>query len=110
MIFQWDEKNVQHIGSHDVVPEEAEEIVLYAEPPFPREIGDDKLVVWGRTQAGRYLQVIFVHKESDDVDFRSLSPTDLAELSEQSSVAVARIVHAMDLTPKLLKQYRRMYR
>lgn len=28
--------------------------------PFPRPIGDDKLLVWGRGRGGRLLQAIFV--------------------------------------------------
>ena len=60
MFFRWNEWNVRHIGEHGVEPDEAEAVVRSATGPFPRRIGDDKLLVWGRGKGGRLLQVIFV--------------------------------------------------
>jgi len=39
---------------------EAEEIVRCARRPFPRHIGDEKLLVIGRGRGRRFVQVIFV--------------------------------------------------
>jgi len=60
MVFSWDEVNRDHIAKHSVNTEEAEHVVKNAENPFPQTIEDDKFVVWGATDFGRQLQVIFV--------------------------------------------------
>ena len=46
------------------MPIEAEQVVNGARKPFPRNIGDDKWLVWGQTLFGSYLQVIYV-EDSD---------------------------------------------
>lgn len=46
-----------------VDPAEAEEVVREAKRPFPRRIGEEKLLVWGPGRGGRLLQVIFVVDE-----------------------------------------------
>jgi hypothetical protein len=46
----------------------------------------------------------------EDVDASSLSPEDLAAISEGIESVVIRIIHAMDLTPKMLRQYRKLRR
>ena len=38
-------------------------VVRAARSPFPRKIEEDKWLVWGRGQGGRFLQVIFVLDE-----------------------------------------------
>jgi uncharacterized DUF497 family protein len=63
MDFRWNEWNVEHIARHGVLPEEAEMAVRAARSPFPRKIEEDKWLVWGRGQGGRFLQVIFVLNE-----------------------------------------------
>jgi uncharacterized DUF497 family protein len=73
IVFSWDEWNLQHIETHGVKPVEAEYVVRNAKRPFPREISDDKQLVWGQTERGRYLQVIFVFRSDDEVDYESLS-------------------------------------
>jgi len=55
VLFAWDEWNVDHIGRRRVTPVEAEDVVRNAEEPWPDQKGDDKLVVWGPTRAGRLL-------------------------------------------------------
>ena len=64
--FRWNDWNVEHIELHGVTPEEAEEVVRGAKRPYPRDIGDDKLLVRGQTEDGRYLQVIFVWDVPDE--------------------------------------------
>lgn len=60
MDFRWNEWNIEHLASHGVDPEEAEGVVRSAAGPYPRRIGDDKLLAWGTGRGGRLLQVIFV--------------------------------------------------
>ena len=88
MDFRWNRWNEEHVGTHDVAPEEAEEVVLGAQPPFPLVEGDDKYLVWGPTGAGRLLQVVFVI-DPDDAVF---------------------VIHARPLTEKEKKRFRRRMR
>ncbi len=44
-VFCWHEWNIEPISTHGVVPEEAQEIVRRARPPFPRDQGDEKFLV-----------------------------------------------------------------
>lgn len=88
MDFRWNNWNDEHIGAHDVRPEEAEEVVLWAESPFPLVQSDDKYLVWGATEAGRLLQVVFV-LDPDDTIF---------------------VIHARPLTEREKKRFRRRVR
>jgi uncharacterized DUF497 family protein len=110
MLFAWDEWNVGHIAEHGVSPDEAEYVIRSATPPFPRDLGHGKHVVWGATEAGRLLQVVFAYRSEDQLDFDSIEMTDLAALSNGSATAVVYIVHAMPLSGRLLHQYRRTRR
>ncbi len=76
MIFAWDERNAAHIRKHGVIPREAEFILRHARSPFPESTRDGKFRSWGQTQEGRYLQVVFVYPEDEDVDIESLDPLD----------------------------------
>jgi uncharacterized DUF497 family protein len=58
--FRWNRWNTAHIAEHGVTPAEAEHVVEHPLRGYPRKIGDDKLTVRGRTDAGRYLQVIHI--------------------------------------------------
>ena len=58
--FRWNADNVDHLADHGVSPEEAEQVMRHARPPYPRAIQDGKFVVWGQTHEGVYLQVIFI--------------------------------------------------
>ena len=86
--------------------DEAEFIVRNAAPPFPAEAGDGNSVVWGQSRDGRYLQVIFVYRSDEDLDYESLTLEDLLSL-EDGGASTVYVVHAMDLTPKMKRQYRR---
>jgi hypothetical protein len=107
--FYWGAWNLAHIDEHDVSRHEVEHVVRHAKPPFPREIGDDKHLVWGRTRDARPLQVIFVYRTEDEVDLQQLDVATLERLTEHTVVFVY-VIHAMQLTPKLLRQYRRLER
>jgi uncharacterized DUF497 family protein len=106
MLFSWDDWNIDHIDEHDVKPFEAEYVVRHAAPPFPREMGEEKYKVWGQAENGRYLQVIFVYRSDDEVDYESLSLPDLLAV-EAGEGPVIYVIHAMDLTPNMKRQFRK---
>ena len=110
MIFAWDEKNRDHIARHGVTPAEAQFVVENAAVPFPQGVGDGKRRVWGATPAGRLLQVIYVLKREDEVTFESVAPLDWAMLQEMPDVRITRIIHAMNLTPDMKRQWHRFRR
>ena len=84
--FRWNEWNVEHIETHGVSPEDAEWIVNRARRPFPRHRGNGRWAVWGQTEFGAYLQVIYVY-EPEDVIYvmhaRPLTETEKRRLRRQ---------------------------
>ena len=88
MQFRWIDWNRDHLAEHGVEWEEAERVVRQGRPPFPQQIGDDKLLVRGPGQGGRLLQVIYV-LDPDDTVF---------------------VIHARPLTGREKKHYRRRTR
>ena len=58
--FRWIGWNLEHITEHGVSREEAELVVRTARQPFPQELTDDKWLVQGRGNGGRFLQVIYL--------------------------------------------------
>jgi uncharacterized DUF497 family protein len=58
--FRWNDWNVGKCREHGVDPAEAEHVVEHAKRPFPRRLEEGKVVVWGQSAGGRYLQVIHV--------------------------------------------------
>jgi len=91
-----------------VTPLEAELVIETAEPPWPQQKGDDKLVVWGPTETGRLLQVIFVLKAPEEVEFDSLTIDQWADLDAGDEIIY--VIHAMELTPAMKRQYRKRRR
>jgi hypothetical protein len=110
VIFAWDETNCDHIAEHGVTPAEAQFVVESARSPFPQDVGDGKRRVWGATAAGRWLQVIYVLKNQDEVAFESVDPLDWAKLQDVPAAKIVRVIHAMDLTPDMKRQLRRRRR
>jgi len=110
MVFSWDDRNREHIAKHDVNPEEAEYVVRHATDPFPEAIEEDKLVVWGATEAGRYLQVIYVVKSPGEIAYESVSAHEWQSIEAGDVTEILRIIHAMDLTAKMKKRLRRRWR
>jgi uncharacterized DUF497 family protein len=86
--FRWNEWNAEHVGQHGIEPEAAEHVVEEATAPYPRRIGEDKLLAWGPDAEGELLQVIFM-------------------LDEDGS---AYILHARLLTEREKRRYRRQGR
>jgi hypothetical protein len=58
--FRWNEWNLAHVAEHGVEGLEAEFVVNRARKPWPEFIGNGKWRVWGPTEVGRLLQVIYV--------------------------------------------------
>jgi len=107
MIFAWDDINVYHIAKHAVSSAEVQEVVAGAQPPFPQEIGNGKLVVRGQSSHGRYLQVIFVLKSPHEVPYESLTMEDWLEIETGNVPEVIRVIHAMELTPAMKRNLRK---
>ncbi|MGB7161456.1 MAG: hypothetical protein WBD40_25580 [Tepidisphaeraceae bacterium] len=110
MIFSWDDENREHIAKHAVTPEEAEEVVRRARPPFPRAIGEGKHMVWGQTSRGRYLQAIIVFKAPEELDHDALTAEQWAEIESTGVRRVVRVIHAMDLTEGMKRSLRKRRR
>lgn len=110
MVFSWDDVNREHIARHRVTSEEAEDVVRNAESPFPETIEDDKFVVWGSTESGRYLQVIYVLKTPDEIGYESLTVEDWMGVEAGEITVVIRVIHAMDLTARMKRNLRKRKR
>lgn len=104
--YLWDAWNRDHITKHAVSVAEAESVVRGALPPYPRKIGEGKQLVWGRTGQGRLLQVIFVVKLPDEIDYESLSAADILSLDDDDAPRVY-VIHARELNKRETSQYRR---
>jgi len=83
--FRWNEWNLDHATRHGISPGEAQNVVASARAPFPQQLGDDKLLVMGRGNAGRFVQVIYV-------------------LDDDATIYV---IHARPLTDRQKRQLRR---
>jgi hypothetical protein len=99
----------EHAERHGVKREDAEHVVRNAEEPFPEDIGDGKLRVWGRTPAGAYVQVVFSLKELDEIDFDQFTLPMLASVWDDDAL-FAVVIHAMPLTDEMRRQYKRNQR
>ena len=108
MLFAWDDLNVDHISMHEVTPKEAEIVIDSGEAPWPERKGDDKFVVCGPTAVGRMLQVIFVLKTPDEVEFEMLTIDEWADLHEHDRIIY--VIHAMDMTAAMKRKYRKRRR
>lgn len=81
--FEWDARNIGHIARHKVMPWEAENVFKNG-PIFRRGRGDYH-TVYGRTEGGRYLFVVYLRKPD----------------------GLARVVTARDMTPAERRYYRK---
>lgn len=78
--------------------------------PSPREIGDGKYLVWGKTPAGLHLEVIFVFKVPEELVFANLQMIDWSLLIDYPATVPVYICHAMPMKAKQMRQYRRIRR
>lgn len=58
--FRWIQWNTEKVERHGVTPSEAEAVVRNAGHGWPENVGDGKLLVQGRGQGGRFVQVVYV--------------------------------------------------
>ena len=72
--FRWNEWNLEHATRHGVSRLEAERLVESPGRGWPRYIGDDKMMVQGRGQGGRMIQVIYILDEEGTVFIISAMP------------------------------------
>ena len=70
--FEWDDYNEEHIAKHDVVPDEVEACFFNpyiwkrkkdsksrARDRFPRGVREERYYLYGQTDGGRYLFIVF---------------------------------------------------
>lgn len=57
--FRWNQWNIEHVQKHGCTPAEAEMVVCNPARGYPRKIGDNRLKVIGRGQAGRWVHVVY---------------------------------------------------
>ena len=58
--FRWNEWNTERASKHGVMPEEAEHVVRFARPPYPRHHRKDTWLVVGRGTGGRVVEVVYM--------------------------------------------------
>ena len=85
MEFHWNAWNIHKCDKHGVRQSEAEYVVRKARRPYPQRIDDEKTLVWGQSASGRYLQVIYL-------------------IDQDRTIFV---IHAMPLTGKMKRNFRR---
>lgn len=64
-LFDWDDANILHIAEHDVLPEEAEQVLLGdpMELDFDKANGEERWTYVGETNEGRILTGVFTTRE-----------------------------------------------
>ena len=67
MEFRWNDWNLNKIASHGVPQSAVEYVLKHARPPYPVERRDGKFTVWGATESGWLLQVVYVADPDDTV-------------------------------------------
>jgi hypothetical protein len=110
LVFAWDDWNKAHVTKHGSNEAEAKYIIENADGPFPREIGDGKYLVWGKTASGSFLQVVFAFKLPEELEFTSLTFLDWAALIDDDHTVAIYVIHAMPLTKKQLREFRKIRR
>lgn len=58
--FEWDDWNIEHIAKHSVTPQEVEETCY--NQPIARRTKDGLFIVYGQSDAGRYLFIVVRYK------------------------------------------------
>ena len=64
-VFDWDEANVGHVARHNVLPDEAEQVIINDPLDLGMEIveGEDRYLNLGATVQGRVLLVVTTWRE-----------------------------------------------
>jgi hypothetical protein len=98
-VYSWNDWNTDHIGQHQVLPAEARYVIEHARRSYPQYCGKEKWRVRGKTALGRWLQVVFIYPDDEDIDPDSLAPADLLAYSN-GQAQVVYVIHAPELTEK----------
>jgi uncharacterized DUF497 family protein len=104
--FRWDDWNRNHVAKHGVSESEAEHVARYARPPFPRQVEDEKFVVWGQTADGRLLQVIYIFDNEAGYNYERMNLEDILAMADDDAPPLY-VIHARDLSSREKKLYRR---
>lgn len=73
--FDWDEANIEHILRHNVVPFEVEEACI--NKPYVRKTPEDRYLIYGTTDSGKYLFIVGIKKERGI--FRAITGREMTE-------------------------------
>jgi hypothetical protein len=104
--FIWDQWNAEHATRHGVTIDEIEYVVSQSRSPWPMPHGDLKFLVRGRTQSGRYIQVIYVlESDAESIDY---SEVDLVELADAADAFY--VIHARPLNDDEKRTLRKLNR
>ncbi len=103
----WDKVSREHIAKHRVQAHEVEFVLSGLQPPFPQDIGNGKYLVQGQTDEGRFLQVIYVYRPVQTLDWTAMEWEDRLALADVEENEVVYVVHARDLTEREKRALRR---
>jgi hypothetical protein len=109
-VLAWDEWNSKHVTKHGSTVADAKYMIEHAQAPFPREIGDGKYLVWGKSKRERYLQVVFAFKLPDELESTSLTFLDWSALIDYEGTVAIYVIHCMPMTSRQVGQYRKLRR
>jgi uncharacterized DUF497 family protein len=109
IVFAWDDWNREHVKKHGATEGDATHVIEHVREPFPRQIGEDKYLVWGQNAQARHLQVVFAFKLPEELEFTSLTFLDWSALIDYDSTVAIYVIHCMPLTARQLRQYRKLW-
>jgi hypothetical protein len=107
VIFACDDWNREHVGKHGVSRADAEYVVENARRPYPKKIEDGKFIIYGPDRAGEILEVVFAFKIDAEIEFDELELLDLGEWSCSANPVAVYIIHAMPVSGRKKRRYRR---
>ncbi len=73
--FEWDDGNTEHILRHNVTPDEVEDACI--NKSHVRKTIDSRFLVYGITEAGRYLLIVGINKGRGV--FRAITARDMTD-------------------------------
>ena len=82
--FEWDDRNIEHIARHNVLPDEVED-VAFDDEPWIRKGRKGTRYMLGYTIGGRYLFIVYSLKNK----------------------GIERVITAMDMDEKTKKLYKK---
>ncbi|MFB9251514.1 hypothetical protein ACFFWE_25010 [Sphaerisporangium melleum] len=87
--IQWTERSEEHIARHGVTPEEVEEVV-FSRPQWEALGRDDSTLVYGTTDAGRYLLVVLADSVAESEAWYVATARDMTQRERKLFVQKAR--------------------